>query len=194
MNLLPFITLPNTPSQLISTWMYNGTLLEYVGSNSDVDRLGLVSAPSLCPPHNNTRYQVYGVVNGLRYLHSCGVIHGGIHAVRSSFCSCVTTVSTPSQSNVLVGPTGQPQIASTGRPAIGWHPHHSRPQWIAPEISSDTAHTKAADIFSFGVLVVEVRCRYTQFIDICDLFSDSFVSNRCPRLQLRKTTSNAIRL
>ena len=41
-NLVPLLGITSTPLQLISEWMPNGNLLEYIRSHPDTDRLGLV--------------------------------------------------------------------------------------------------------------------------------------------------------
>lgn len=89
-NILPFLGATISPLQLILDWMPGGTLLEYLDENSDVDRLGLVGMLLLLPIHTHPHQQVSDVANGLHYLHSCDVIHGGIKGVCGHFNSCFT--------------------------------------------------------------------------------------------------------
>jgi len=42
-NIVPLLGITSTPLQLISEWMPNGNLTEYIGMHPDTDRLGLVS-------------------------------------------------------------------------------------------------------------------------------------------------------
>ena len=44
-NVVPLLGITLTPLQLISDWMPNGDLTEYVKGHSDADRLGLVGVP-----------------------------------------------------------------------------------------------------------------------------------------------------
>ena len=45
-NIVPFIGVTTDPLQIISEWMPNGTLMEFVERNPGASRIGLVS-PSL---------------------------------------------------------------------------------------------------------------------------------------------------
>ena len=44
-NIVPFIGITTDPLQIVSEWMPNGTLTEFVEKNPDVNRIGLVSLP-----------------------------------------------------------------------------------------------------------------------------------------------------
>ena len=44
-NIVPLLGITSTPLQLISEWMPNGNLTEYIGMRPDTDRLGLVGVP-----------------------------------------------------------------------------------------------------------------------------------------------------
>ena len=46
-NIVPFLGVTSTPSQLVSDWMPGGDLLGYIEACPGADRLGLVSAPLL---------------------------------------------------------------------------------------------------------------------------------------------------
>ena len=43
-NVVPFLGVATVSLQLVSKWMPNGTLTDYVSTNPHVDRIGLVSA------------------------------------------------------------------------------------------------------------------------------------------------------
>ena len=45
-NIVPFVGVTTDPLQVVSEWMPNGSLIEFVEKNPDVKRIGLVS-PSL---------------------------------------------------------------------------------------------------------------------------------------------------
>ena len=46
-NVVPFLGVTTTPLQLVSKWMPNGTLTEYVNVRPEVDRISLVRDHSL---------------------------------------------------------------------------------------------------------------------------------------------------
>ena len=41
-NIVPFIGIATNPLQIVSEWMPNGTLVEFVGKNPDAKRISLV--------------------------------------------------------------------------------------------------------------------------------------------------------
>ena len=114
-------------------------------------------------------HQLFDVAKGLEYLHACNVIHGGLKGVRYRAIPHSVTVLTHKQSNVLVDTTGHARIADFGlamltqnldsmRRAPAEHGHGMR--WIAPEILVDGGtYSKEGDVFSFAMVVIEVRCR-----------------------------------
>lgn len=50
-NIVPLLGITLTPLQLISAWIPGGELKEYVINHPDMDRLGLVGAPSFTWDH-----------------------------------------------------------------------------------------------------------------------------------------------
>ena len=121
------------------------------------------------PPH-----QTSDVAEGLNYLHSCDVIHGDLKGVRDYLGWFTTSMLTPNQPNILVNTTGRARITDCGlamatqdldsmRSAPDEHGHSTR--WIAPEIlDNQGTYSKEADVFSFAMVMIEVRC--TLWIDI----------------------------
>ena len=82
-NIVPLLGITTTPLQLISEWMSDGHLTEYVGNHPEANRLALVGVPPFIivtllslPP------QVHGIAEGLYYLHSRTIVHGGLKGVR----------------------------------------------------------------------------------------------------------------
>ena len=77
---------------------------------------------------------------------------------------------TPNQPSVLVDITGRARITDCGlnmvtqnidsiRSTPDEHGHSTR--WIAPEILADQgSFSKEADVFSFAMVTIEVRCKF----------------------------------
>jgi serine/threonine protein kinase len=86
-NLVPFKGVTLEPLQLVSEWMPNGDLREYIKRNPNADRVSLVSlflctfAQHLTSPVPSS--QLLGIAEGLAYLHSYDVIHGDLKGVRA---------------------------------------------------------------------------------------------------------------
>jgi len=81
-----------------------------------------------------------------------------------------STLTPTDQPNILVDATGHAVITDCGlavvtqnldsiRSAPDEHGHSTR--WIAPEILDNRGtYSKEADVFSFAMVIIEVRCRF----------------------------------
>jgi len=142
-NIAPFLGVTLEPLQLVSEWMPGGELREHLGQN----------------PNANPVHLLIGVAEGLEYLHSCHVIHGDLKGP-----------------NVLVDESGNARITDFGLTTIARNPHSNRTtldedrdryttRWCAPELLfSGQAVSEKSDIFSFGMIIIEV---FTGKIPFC---------------------------
>ena len=81
-NIVPFIGVTASPLQIISGWMSNGTLIEFIEKNSSVNRINLVSSPrQLCLVDNIILSKLLDVAKGLEYLHANNTVHGNLKGV-----------------------------------------------------------------------------------------------------------------
>jgi len=122
--------------------------------------------PLLCLFHAYSRRQLSGVANGLCYLHSCNVTHGALKGVRNCSKSRFATVLTLGQPNILMDDSGHAHIAEFGLATLTQNPdsmqsttlqHSHTARWAAPEVLSEGTYSKEADIFSFAMVMIEVR-------------------------------------
>ena len=71
--------------RILSEWMPNRNLKEYMRSNPGANRLHLVSPLSVSlqspPPINHLYTQLSGVVSGMTYLHGLKIVHGDLKGV-----------------------------------------------------------------------------------------------------------------
>lgn len=116
--------------------------------------------------HAYPRHQLSDVANGLCYLHSRNVIHGGIKGVCDCSGYCFTTVLIPCQLNILVDDSGHGCIADFGSATVAADLDSEEsesdqlghtPRWAAPESLNDGTYSKEADVFSFAMVMIEVR-------------------------------------
>ena len=166
-NVLPLLGVTIDDFQLVSNWMSGGHLLGYIQNNSDADRLALVGiSPPLHLSQTYSHYQLSGVARGLCYLHSCNVVHGDLKGVRGCSKSCSATIFTHHQLNILVDDSGHACIADFGlatvtktldsMQSVTCQRGHSA-RWAAPEVLGEGKHSKEADVFSFAMVMIEVR-------------------------------------
>ncbi|KAF9645010.1 kinase-like protein [Thelephora ganbajun] len=131
-NVVPFLGVAHKPLQFVSEWMPNGTITRYVRDNPGADRINLL----------------LDVAEGLNYLHTSYTIHGDLKGP-----------------NIIVNHDGHACLTDFGLASISHginsirvtHAHGHTPRWTAPEILKGAEEiTREADIFSFGMVVIEV--------------------------------------
>jgi len=115
-------------------------------------------------------HQLSDAAAGLDFLHSRNVVHGDLKGVRDRLKLSLTTVLTRVKSNILVDATVRARIADFGHAVDSQNLDSMRcvleelgraSQWTAPEIlSEEGTFSKAADVFSFAMVMIEVRCEW----------------------------------
>jgi serine/threonine protein kinase len=72
---------------MISEWMVNGNINDFVKARPDVNRIALVSlrlkSPCFGSVYNPQNSQLEGVAKGLIHIHSQGMTHGDLRGVRT---------------------------------------------------------------------------------------------------------------
>lgn len=115
--------------------------------------------------------QILGAARGLEYLHSVGVVHGGLKGVRSQFFPTIfwtDVLSCTLQRNVLINSDGQGVLADCGHSMLLHHLGYTAvmdsPRYLAPELidikylADDPVPnlTEATDVYAFSMVTVEV--------------------------------------
>ena len=85
-NVLPLVgvTISEVRLAMISNWMTNGNINDFVTSHPEVDRLSLVCCVSKYFLSSLTVFgilQLVGVTKGLIYIHDRGMVHGDLKGV-----------------------------------------------------------------------------------------------------------------
>jgi len=126
--------------------------------------------------HVYSHHQLSDVAEGLQFLHSQDVIHGNLKGVRDFSEPRFVTALTCIQSNILIDGSGFARITDFGlatvtknldsvRSASDYQGQAAR--WTAPEILKDNgAFTTAVDVFSFAMVMIEVRYEWAVFIKL----------------------------
>ena len=94
-NILDLIGVPDTLEDgsfsMVSEWMANGNIMEYVCSN-DGNHFQLVGFNSIYPCYLLSTSQLADAIEGLKYLHNANIVHGGLKGV--SFSTSITRART----------------------------------------------------------------------------------------------------
>lgn len=168
-NIVPFRGVKLNSLQLISEWMPGGELREYIRVNQPVDLVNLVG-PFLLTPAGH-------LPNPLLTL-SCwaspkvlSIFTRATWSMEISKGYVLSLTLEPPyplryfQPNIMVDALGNARITDFGLAAIIRDPnsrtsatddHHQTPRWTAPEILQSGSPTKESDVFSFGMVIIEV--------------------------------------
>jgi len=86
-NVLNLIGVPDTLDDgrfsMVSEWMANGNIMEYVLNNTG-NHLKLVSYNSISLRYSLSAFQLADATGGLKYLHDANIVHGDLKGVSLS--------------------------------------------------------------------------------------------------------------
>ena len=153
--------------------MENGNALEYLDRNRDADRLSLVGRYLFVNGECGLIgfcWKLTQAACGLRYLHrqTPPLIHGDIKAVRpiSFQITFQLLIKSHWQVNILIDETGGVRLTDFGLLTVSeteaFQTTYTRGdggsmRWMAPELSeSGTKKSRATDVYSFGMTIIEV--------------------------------------
>lgn len=143
-NILPLHNISTSagqPLDFVSPWIDGGTLGDYLQVHSDANRLNLI----------------LDVAEGLDYLHSRAVIHGDLKGP-----------------NILVDTEVRPcaRLADFDVTTVTENPNSRRvytrqdsrtAPWASPEVLKEGVPSRAADVYSFAMVMIEVCIKGTPF-------------------------------
>ena len=159
--IVPLLGVSIAPRQLISFWTPGSNLLDGI-KNLNPDKLGLVSVVPAILTHADHLFS---------YLTSLTVFATFTPVMLSMEISreYVVLNSVPlqyrplSQYNILVDNSGHARITDFGLPTVTQDSESPQntglytARWAAPEVLRDGICSKEADIFSFAMVMIEVR-------------------------------------
>jgi len=140
-NVLPLIgiTMSETRFAMVSDWMVNGNINDFVRAHPKVDRLMLL----------------IGVTEGLIYIHSQGMIHGDLKGAN---------ILIDQTGNARLADFGLLTIISdpTNRFSSSSHAQAGTARWMGPELIDpqrfglkDNRPTKSSDCYALGMVIYE---------------------------------------
>ncbi|KAG9091957.1 hypothetical protein FS749_016119 [Ceratobasidium sp. UAMH 11750] len=131
----------NSQIAMVSPWMENGHLRNYVKNNPTVDRLGLCAQ----------------IANGLAYLHSIKIVHGDLKGPNV----LISATGSP----ILIDFGNATQSESTLQFAETATKGYMTMRWAAPEIFWDGKPSQEADVYALGMTILEAFTGKVPYFD-----------------------------
>lgn len=135
---------------MVSPFIENGTLSEYLYANPKADRPQLVRTVDIRRKRDDGTQQLiqlYETADALAYLHRSGVIHGDVKAMN---------ILVSDQARALLCDFGLTKFATSGTSTA--LKSAGSPRWQSPELwESNSSKTYQSDVYAFGMTIAEVR-------------------------------------
>ncbi|KAF9452803.1 TKL/TKL-ccin protein kinase [Macrolepiota fuliginosa MF-IS2] len=118
---------------MVSPWLENGNVLDYVKQNPEADKMLLIR----------------GAAEGLRYLHSQNIVHGNIKC---------TNILVSASGDACISDFGMAKVIEdvTEMLASATLTESGSARWLAPEVIDGASPTKEADTYSFAMAILEL--------------------------------------
>ncbi|KAG8925566.1 hypothetical protein FRC00_003858, partial [Tulasnella sp. 408] len=144
-NVLRFIALYEREGAfyIVSPFLHNGTVPEYLSKNPDADRASLIR----------------DLARGLKYLHQRGIVHGDVKGN-----NVLVSSSTPVEG--VVADFGLAKLVDTR--TITSQQGAGTPRWQSPELFYGGPRTFKSDVYAFGMTVYEIISGKLPFDDVPD--------------------------
>lgn len=176
LNVLPFLGVTTTSERLYcmaSSWMDNGTIMNYILRHPQANRIALVCISYDNASLNPTKFieQISDIASGLRYLHSNGIIHADLKGVSETDRDVVRAHPLATKANILMNNDyravladfGLAEMVSTTSLAITNAAAGGTVRWMAPELLNpeiyglaNSKSSKESDVYAFGMVIYEV--------------------------------------
>lgn len=162
---------------MVSEWMPNGDIQNYVREHSEVDRIQLVGrivSIVVFRGFLHRIFQLLDICHGLQILHTHNIVHGDLKGVRPNHRKPTQLVGTlitsrSNKANILINDSGWAcltdfglsSIASLGCTESSVQGPCGTFQWTAPELlrlteTEPNPPTKKSDIYAFAMVSIEV--------------------------------------
>ncbi|KAG8706665.1 hypothetical protein FRC11_008046, partial [Ceratobasidium sp. 423] len=132
---------------MISRWAQKGNIMAYLERR---------------PSTNRCRMSLE-ICNGLTYLHDQNIVHGDLKGANVLIANNGTPVLVDFGNATITGATLQFTRSTETGPSFST-------RWTAPEIlKGESAHTKAADVYSLGMTILEVLTGKVPYANVHEL-------------------------
>ncbi|KAJ6554038.1 kinase-like domain-containing protein [Mycena vulgaris] len=150
---------------LVSPWMEHGNALEYLKKQgrANVQQISVYSVKSFSVSCN-TGFQLFEIAEGLKYLHSCNIVHGDLRG---------SNVLIDQQAKACIVDFGLSTLLDgTARNSLG---RMGSLRWMAPELidpgsfGCEFCPTRASDVYAYGCVCFELYTGQPLFADLSDI-------------------------
>jgi len=152
-NILPLlgVTLAERRFAMVSEWMENGNINDFIQKNPTVNRTKLLA----------------GVAKGLKYMHDLRVVHGDLKGANILISQdCRTCIADFGLSTIA----GDRSRAATGslvsvvsNDTVVSFTSGMTPRWASPELLCGDRPTRESDCYAFGMVIYEVLCGHVPY-------------------------------
>lgn len=166
-NILPLlgVTINDDQFAMVSEWMDNGNITEFVQKDYDANRIALLA----------------DVANGLEYMHDLRIVHGDLKGanilINKDRRACIADFSLTTVTGVGIHTfPGSSPVSTFSEDTLMSFTGGGTRRWMSPELldpeqfgipqSEGDRPTRQSDCYALGMVIYEVLCGHHPFIEL----------------------------
>jgi len=171
-NILPLIgvTVSNQRFAMVSAWMDNGNINEFIKRHPGVNRIELL----------------VDVTNGLKYMHDLHVVHGDLKGanilIDKDQRACIADFGFTTITGVVTRAAARmSQISLVSNDSVVSFVEGGTYRWMSPELldperfgvpnPDDNRPTTESDCFALGMVIYEILCGHRPYVELSEFMA-----------------------